>query len=70
MSTTKNLSKTLKIDLTTNIYILKLEGGKSIGGEKSSGLRYNTCSRCGRVGHNASKCYARTDVDGDEYDSE
>ena len=42
---------------------------KSIGGGKSSGLRYNTCSRCGRVGHNASKCYARTDVDGDELDS-
>ena len=28
MSTTKYLSKTLKIDTTTNIYILKLQGGK------------------------------------------
>ena len=42
---------------------------KSIGGGKSSSVKYNACSRCGRVGHNASKCYARTDADGDELDS-
>lgn len=42
---------------------------KSIGGSKSSGVKYNTCSRCGRVGHNATKCYARTDADGDDLDS-
>jgi predicted GIY-YIG superfamily endonuclease len=39
---------------------------KNYGG---GGIKYNTCSRCGRVGHNASKCYARTDADGDDLDS-
>jgi hypothetical protein len=41
---------------------------KSFGGGGGS-IKYNTCSRCGRVGHNATKCYARTDADGDELDS-
>ena len=40
---------------------------KSSGG--GGGIKYNTCSRCGRVGHNATKCYARTDADGDELES-
>jgi len=29
----------------------------------------NACNRCGRNGHFASNCYARTDVDGDDIDS-
>jgi hypothetical protein len=29
-----------------------------------------TCYRCGRDGHKSPDCYARTDVDGDELDSE
>jgi predicted GIY-YIG superfamily endonuclease len=38
---------------------------KSLGGSK-----YNSCSRCGRVGHNVTKCYARTDTDGYELNSD
>ena len=38
---------------------------KSLKGNKS-----NSCSRCGRVGHNATKCYARTDTNGYEFDSD
>jgi predicted GIY-YIG superfamily endonuclease len=38
---------------------------KSYGG---GGIKSNTCSRCGRVGHNVTKCYARTDADGDDLD--
>lgn len=30
----------------------------------------NSCSRCGRSGHNASNCYAKTTITGDELDSE
>jgi len=30
----------------------------------------NSCHRCGRTGHFINDCYARTDVDGDEIDSE
>ena len=40
------------------------------GGAKSSSVKYNTCSRCGRVGHNVTKCYARTDADGNDLDSD
>jgi hypothetical protein len=29
-----------------------------------------TCYRCGRSGHKSPECYARTDVDGDEFDSD
>jgi cellular nucleic acid-binding protein len=38
---------------------------KSVGGSK-----YNSCSRCGREGHNSTKCYARTDNDGYQLDSD
>jgi predicted GIY-YIG superfamily endonuclease len=36
MSTAKQLSKTLKIDITTNIYILKLQGGKYYVGKTNN----------------------------------
>ena len=31
---------------------------------------HGKCYRCGRSGHWANNCYARTDVDGDELDSD
>jgi len=41
-----------------------------INGNIKSSKGNNICNRCGRTGHFINNCYARTDVDGDEIDSE
>jgi hypothetical protein len=41
-----------------------------INGNIKSSKGNNSCYRCGRTGHFINDCYARTDIDGDEIDSE
>jgi len=43
---------------------------KNVNKYKSSGTKSITCYRCGRNGHKSPDCYARTDVDGGDIDSD
>lgn len=63
-----------KVNMTQNeirALEVKIAGGgkktvpqKKVTKTKSSPKKSPTCSRCGREGHNRTKCYAKTTVDG------
>jgi len=43
---------------------------KNINKTKNTIAKKNSCYRCGRSGHYTNECYAKTDIDGDELDSD
>jgi hypothetical protein len=51
-----------------NIYC-KSKGKNTITKNFNSNKK-NNCYRCGRSGHYSNECYAKTDIDGDELDSD
>jgi hypothetical protein len=52
-----------------NIYCKSKSNFKSKSKSKSKSEK-NNCYRCGRSGHYSNECYAKTDINGDELDSD